>query len=195
MADGVVSSRLGWRPAAFNAGWAHHDRVQSHGEGEWLSQWMANRHQHSATAVWLERIAAGELHRNGEPLGGDMQLASGDDICWQRPPWLEEAIPDQWDTIHDDGDLLVINKPSGLPVMPGGGFLEHTLTAFACHHWRQTGASAGPLYIGITGLCEDCSNQGGAVKTVPTTESLSEDLSSVGASGGGVGARPKLGGE
>ena len=58
-----------------------------------------------------------------------MQLASGDDICWQRPPWLEEAIPDQWDTIHDDGDLLVINKPSGLPVMPGGGFLEHTLTA------------------------------------------------------------------
>jgi 23S rRNA pseudouridine1911/1915/1917 synthase len=90
---------------------------------------MANRHQHSAATVWLERIAAGELHRNGEPLVGDMQLASGDDICWQRPPWLEEAIPDQWDTIHDDGDLLVINKPSGLPVMPGGGFLEHTLTA------------------------------------------------------------------
>jgi 23S rRNA pseudouridine1911/1915/1917 synthase len=90
---------------------------------------MANRHQHSAVAVWLERIAAGELHCNGEPLGGDVQLASGDDICWQRPPWLEEAIPDQWDTIHDDGDLLVINKPSGLPVMPGGGFLEHTLTA------------------------------------------------------------------
>ena len=129
MVDGVACSKQGWRPAAFNAGWAHHDRVQSHGEGEWLSQWMANRHQHSAAAVWLERIAAGELHRNGELLGGDMQLASGDDICWQRPPWLEEAIPDQWDTIHDDGDLLVINKPSGLPVMPGGGFLEHTLTA------------------------------------------------------------------
>jgi 23S rRNA pseudouridine1911/1915/1917 synthase len=129
MVDGVACSNQGWRPAAFNAGWAHHDRVQSHGEGEWLSQWMANRHQHSAAAVWLERIAAGELHRNGEPLGGDMKLASGDDICWQRPPWLEEAIPDQWDTIHDDGDLLVINKPSGLPVMPGGGFLEHTLTA------------------------------------------------------------------
>ena len=67
--------------------------------------------------------------RNGEPLSGDMQLVGGDDICWKRPPWLEEAIPDEWDTIHDDGDLLVINKPSGLPVMPGGGFLEHTLTA------------------------------------------------------------------
>ena len=115
MADGVASSRLGWRPAAFNAGWAHHDRVQSHGEGAWLSQWMANRHQHSAAAVWLERIATGELRRNGEPLAGDTQRASGDDICWQRPPLLEEAIPDQWDTIHDDGDVLVVNKPSVLP--------------------------------------------------------------------------------
>ena len=109
MADEVAGWRQGWRPAARNAGWAHHDRVLRHGEGEWLSQWMANRYQHSDVAVWLGRIAAGELHRNGEPLRGDTQLASGDEIRWQRPPWLEEAIPDQWDTIHDDGDLLVIN--------------------------------------------------------------------------------------
>ena len=129
MVGGVAGSRPGWRPAAFNAGWAHRDRVLRHGDGEWLSQWLANRYQHSDTAVWLERIAAGELHHNGAPLLGDTKLASGDDICWYRPPWLEEAIPDQWDTIYDDGDLLVINKPSGLPVMPGGGFLEHTLTA------------------------------------------------------------------
>jgi len=29
--------------------------------------------------------------------------------------------------VFDDGDLLVLNKPSGLPVLPAGGFLEHTL--------------------------------------------------------------------
>ena len=56
-------------------------------------------------------------------------LQRGDELIWQRPPWVEPAIPDQWETIADDGDLLVINKPSGLPVMPGGGFLQHTLTA------------------------------------------------------------------
>ncbi len=56
-------------------------------------------------------------------------LQRGDELIWQRPPWVEPAIPDQWETIVDDGDLLVINKPSGLPVMPGGGFLQHTLTA------------------------------------------------------------------
>jgi 23S rRNA pseudouridine1911/1915/1917 synthase len=29
--------------------------------------------------------------------------------------------------LFDDGDLLVFNKPSGLPVLPGGGWLEHTV--------------------------------------------------------------------
>jgi 23S rRNA pseudouridine1911/1915/1917 synthase len=29
--------------------------------------------------------------------------------------------------VHDDGDLQVIDKPAGLPVLPAGGFLEHTV--------------------------------------------------------------------
>ncbi len=52
---------------------------------------------------------------------------AGDRLQWQRPPWREEAVPARWRVIHDDGDLYVIDKPSGLPVLPAGGFLEHTL--------------------------------------------------------------------
>ena len=62
-------------------------------------------------------------------MAADVVLTGAEQIQWRRPPWLEQAIPDQWDTIHDDGDVMVINKPSGLPVVPGGGFLSHTLTA------------------------------------------------------------------
>jgi 23S rRNA pseudouridine1911/1915/1917 synthase len=29
--------------------------------------------------------------------------------------------------LFDDGDLVVFNKPSGLPVLPAGGFLQHTV--------------------------------------------------------------------
>ncbi len=90
---------------------------------------MARRYRHSTEDVWLARIAAGELDCNGDCLRDDRRLDGRETILWRRPPWLEEAIPDQWQTIHDDGDLMVINKPSGLPVMPGGGFLRHTLTA------------------------------------------------------------------
>ena len=117
------------RLAAFNDGWTYRDRVPVEAAGARLSCWLAERYQHSVVAVWRQRIESGELDCNGQRLAADPRLSGGEAILWRRPPWLEEAIPDQWETIHDDGDLLVINKPSGLPVMPGGGFLRHTLTS------------------------------------------------------------------
>ena len=119
----------GWRPAAFNDGWTYRDRIRPADAGRWLSDWLACRYSHSSREVWRQRMAAGEVFLNGLLLSDDGVLQGGESLCWRRPPWLEEAIPDQWETVHDDGDLLVINKPSGLPVMPGGGFLRHTLTA------------------------------------------------------------------
>ena len=121
--------KTGWRKAAFNDGWTYCDRVPAEAAGMSMTDWLAQRYRHSDAEVWQQRIVSGELDWNGALLTGDRQLQGGETLCWRRPPWLEEAIPDQWETIHDDGDLLVINKPSGLPVMPGGGFLRHTLTA------------------------------------------------------------------
>ena len=111
------------KPAALNSGWTYRDRVPRVGGRTLVSEWLAHRYRHSEALIWQQRIAAGELELNGAVLSGDQQLQGGEILCWSRPPWLEEAIPDHWETIHDDGDLLVINKPSGLPVMPGGGFL------------------------------------------------------------------------
>ena len=117
------------KPAALNDGWTYRDKVPLADAGTLVSDWLADRYRHSDGLVWQQRIAAGELDWNGALLTGDRALQGGETLCWRRSPWLEEAIPDQWETIHDDGDVLVINKPSGLPVMPGGGFLRHTLTA------------------------------------------------------------------
>ena len=121
--------RTGWRDAALNQGWTYRDRVPLDASGSLLSEWMARRYSHSPAMLWRERIANGELECNGQTLATDVVLTGAEQIQWRRPPWLEQAIPDQWDTIHDDGDVMVINKPSGLPVVPGGGFLSHTLTA------------------------------------------------------------------
>ena len=78
---------------------------------------MARRYRHSSVSVWLGRIERGELSRNDAPLAGDVELEVGDRISWRRPPWLEEDIPDRWETIHDDGDLLVINKTDLAPMV------------------------------------------------------------------------------
>ncbi len=117
----------GWLPAACNQGWAYRDRIPAAGAGMGVLAYYTERYGHSSAAAWDRRLAAGEISRNGVPLRADAVLTGGDRLVWRRPPWREAAVPAHWGVVHDDGDLLVIDKPSGLPVLPAGGFLEHTV--------------------------------------------------------------------
>ena len=120
----------GWLPAAFNRGHAYRDRVNPAdlaSSGTSVSGFYARRYSHSSQAVWRERLAAGEITRNGQRLRADGPLESGDRLVWHRPPWQEAAVPVLPGPLFDDGDLVAFAKPSGLPVLPAGGFLEHTL--------------------------------------------------------------------
>ena len=118
----------GWLPPAFNQGWTYRDRPgPGLASGTSVAGYYASRYGHSGLAVWLGRIAAGEVLCNGEELLADGPLAASDRLAWQRPPWQEAAVPDLPGPLFDDGDLLVIDKPSGLPVLPAGGWLEHTV--------------------------------------------------------------------
>ena len=128
MSDAPVETTP-WLPAAFNGGHAYRDRVDSPASS--TASFYAARYRHSDQAVWIERLCAGEIRRNGQELRADGPLAAGDRLVWHRPPWQEAAVPvlSERAVVFDDGDLLVFNKPSGLPVLPAGGFLEHTLLA------------------------------------------------------------------
>jgi 23S rRNA pseudouridine1911/1915/1917 synthase len=124
-------------PAALNRGNAYRDRVTPHDAGQLLSAFYAARYAHSSGVVWRQRLAAGEICRNGEQLQADVALAAGDGLVWHRPPWQEAAVPVLPSPLFDNGDLLVFDKPSGLPVLPAGGFLEHTLLAQLQARWPE----------------------------------------------------------
>lgn len=117
----------GWLPAALNGGWTYRDRVGPAEAGLTASVFYALRHPHSTEKAWRDRLAGGEIRRRGVLLGPDQLLAAGDALAWRRSPWREEAVPATWSVVHDDGDLHVIDKPAGLPVLPAGGWLEHTV--------------------------------------------------------------------
>ena len=117
----------GWLPAQRNEGWTYHDRIGDAAAGQTLSAFYAGRYRHSDRQEWQRRLAIGEIEHNGKPLRADASLAVGDRLVWHRPPWPEAAVPACWTVVFDDGDLHVIDKPPGLPVLPAGGFLEHTL--------------------------------------------------------------------
>ncbi|WP_255441243.1 MULTISPECIES: RluA family pseudouridine synthase [unclassified Synechococcus] len=133
----------GWVPARLNRGWTYSDRVPPAQAPILISAFLAERHRHSDAPLWRQRLGAGEILCNGRRLDGDRLLRAGDRLQWQRPPWREEAVPACWRVIHDDGDLYVIDKPSGLPVLPAGGFLEHTLLGLLERRFAAEGPRAG----------------------------------------------------
>ena len=138
----------GWLPAACNGGWVYRDRITpcdlAPGPELWLSAYYAQRYPHSDQQVWRQRLAAGEICRNGHRLRADVALTAGDQLVWHRPPWWEAAVPALPEPLVDDGDLVVLNKPSGLPVLPAGGFLQHTVLAQL--QARPHTASARPVH-------------------------------------------------
>jgi 23S rRNA pseudouridine1911/1915/1917 synthase len=127
---------------SLNQGWIYTDRAGSAAAGQKISAFYAARYRHSDQQVWQARLEAGEIHRNGQQLRADGSLAPGDRLAWHRPPWHEPPVPDQWQVVHDDGDILVIDKPSGLPVLPAGGFLEHTVLRLIERRQRDSAATA-----------------------------------------------------
>lgn len=113
-----------------NDGYAYRAQVQRPSE---LLDWLCAGFAHSSAEVWAERVVAGQITVNGAPPSG--LLAPGDLVVWNRPPWEEPPVPTDWSVVVEDADIVVVDKPAGLPTMPAGGYLTHTLLAFVRRQW------------------------------------------------------------
>ena len=110
-----------------NQGWTYRERVDRAGAGQTILAYYTERYRHSNQQEWRERIDSGQILLEGQQVGAETCLRLGQKLIYQRPPWQEPMVPLTFEVLYEDLDLLVAAKPAGLPVMPGGGFLEHTL--------------------------------------------------------------------
>lgn len=114
---------------ALNRGWTYRRRVRSHEAGRAVAEHLAAEHPHSSLTTWLARVEAGEVEVDGERAHSGTLLRDGQWLAWHRPPWDEPDVPLHFDVLHEDEALVAVAKPAGLPTMPAGGFLRHTLLA------------------------------------------------------------------
>jgi 23S rRNA pseudouridine1911/1915/1917 synthase len=126
-----------------NQGWVYRDRVGTVDGGLTVLEFYTRRYAHSDRAEWKSRIEGGEILLNGVLAETETRLQTGQMLAYHRPPWQEPAVPLGFEVLYEDGDLLVVAKPSGLPVLPGGGFLENTLL----HQLRQRYPQETPVPI------------------------------------------------
>ena len=108
-----------------NQGWTYKDCVQT--TGETVLDYYTQRYSHSTEAEWRSRIEQGLISLEGQAVESQQILTKGQRLTYRRLPWQEPAVPLDFEVLYEDADLWAIAKPVGLPVLPGGGFLENTL--------------------------------------------------------------------
>jgi 23S rRNA pseudouridine1911/1915/1917 synthase len=125
-----------------NEGCEYHERLGPDADGRSLLYYLSRRYGHSSSEEWATRIASGHVLVDGLPANADSVLHAGCSLVWHRPPWVEPDAPKSFSILHEDDDLIAVNKPAGLPTLPGANFLQSTLL----HLVRAYAPDAAPLH-------------------------------------------------
>src|SRR5688500_2495992 len=99
-------------------------------------QYSRNRLQ-----AWLK---SGHITLDGKPAAADRAVSGGERIVLEPPPVPSAAAPQAQrmplKIVHEDAELIVIDKPAGLVVHPGAGQPDRTLlNALLAHAPRLAG--------------------------------------------------------
>ncbi len=122
----------------WNRGYAYRETVRGLlGEAPTALAYLARRFPHATEAEWAGRFVRGEVELDGRIARADDLVRNGQVLVWHRPPWQEEEVPRTFGVIHEDAALVVVDKPSGLPTLPSGGFLENTLLSLVRERWPE----------------------------------------------------------
>ena len=112
-----------------NSGYEYRERLPPVADGLSVVDWLCRSRPHSDLVTWTARVERGEISVDGRVATTGDRLAPGQRLAWRRPPWEEPAAPLGFAVLFRDADLVAVAKPRGLPSVPNGGFLEHTLLA------------------------------------------------------------------
>ena len=96
-------------------------------------------------------IDAGRVKADGEVVRPSFRVSAGTTLVADPPdPTPSEIIPESIPLaiLHDDSDLIVLDKAPGMVVHPGPGHATGTLVHALLHHCRAEGGIGGLAGIG-----------------------------------------------
>ncbi|MGF6823194.1 tRNA pseudouridine32 synthase/23S rRNA pseudouridine746 synthase [Microbacterium sp. ZKA21] len=97
--------------------------------GEWptVAAYMVERFHHLDADRLLARFDDGEIVGiDGSAVRRDTPLGAAEFVWYYREPSVETDIPFDIEVLHQDLDLVVIDKPHFLPSTPGGKYLQNS---------------------------------------------------------------------
>jgi len=121
-------------------------------DGERLDKWLAGQLPEHSRSVIQRWVAEGRVTRAGRLLKASYRVAAGDALVVVIPPPADYAVesePIPLTILHEDRDLLVINKPAGMVVHPAAGNRRGTLVNAVLYHCPSLEGVGGTRRPGI----------------------------------------------
>ena len=109
--------------------------VDEASDGQRLDRWLKKQIGNTPFALLQKMIRTGQVRVDGKRVKGDARISAGQEV--RLPPMEDKHGPTQFKpkagdkdflksiTLFDDGDILVINKPYGLPAQGGSKITRH----------------------------------------------------------------------
>ncbi len=126
--------------------------VEAAEAGSRLDRWLASRLTDLSRARLQALIAAGHVRVDGTVKKAAHRLRGGEAVAVELPPpAAEELVPEPiaLAVVHEDEDVLVVDKPAGMVVHPGAGHARGTLAAAVLAHAPGTAGVGGPRRPGV----------------------------------------------
>ncbi len=123
--------------------------------GARLDRFLADRIRECSRTFLQRMIREGNVSLQGGPAKPSSVVKAGDGISvtiveHEREGLLDpEPEPIPLDILWEDADIIVVNKPPGMPTHPSYGHTSGTLVNALLHHARQLSGERGPIRPGI----------------------------------------------
>ena len=143
-----------------------------------LDRFVATQSANISRAAVQRWIATGLITVNGRRAKAAQRIRPGDVIARHlavRPPIAIEPEDRPLRVLHEDDEILVVDKPAGVTMHPGPGNWTGTLLNALVHHLRDTAGSAGRRIR--PGLVHRLDKGTSGVVVVAKTDGAHRDLS------------------
>ncbi|KJV32544.1 pseudouridine synthase [Luteibacter yeojuensis] len=112
--------------------------------GAWCTvlDFLCERFPAVGREAWAGRMARGLVEDGHGPLPPDAPYRAGATVVYRREVAAEPRVPFEETLVHVDDDLVVVDKPHFLPVMPAGAYVEETLSVRLVRRLGQPGLVA-----------------------------------------------------
>jgi len=120
--------------------------------GSRLDRWLHAQLPELSRARLQALIEAGNVRVNGAVRKASHRLAGGARVEVEIPPPPPETLepePIALAIVHEDEDVLVVDKPAGMVVHPGAGHARGTLASAVLAHAPSTAGVGGPRRPGV----------------------------------------------